>query len=261
MYQRKTSLRTLSLLSASMLMLAACSAGTQEESPESQPQTPATSSPATSPPAESSSATQSATAPESASASDSGSGSGEELGQIHEIHGIHFSTPEGWSVEGDDCDGECTQWDEWEVKNEQRQHVLTLIPATATSPDGDMNLYQRELLAQEALPDPQMPGMDFQPTSLIAEFWESTDQEDGEKDSGFDIALVDDQVLAERGEQPDLNHFKIGEQSPMFWVEDDYLETHGVPDDPSKQQAQQFLQTPQYELVRDILLSVRPAAG
>ena len=109
----------------------------------------------------------------------------------------------------------------------------------------------------------KIPGADtgFHPTSLIAEFWESTDQEDGEKDSGFGIALIDDEELAKRDENPDLNFFRIGEQSPMMWVEEDYLEDHGVPDDPTKQQAQQFLDTEQYALVRDILLSVEPAVG
>lgn len=45
-----------------------------------------------------------------------------------------------------------------------------------------------------------------------------------------------------------------------MWVEDGFLEDFGVHNAPAKAQAQQFLNTAQFDLVRDIMLSVRPAS-
>ena len=258
MNRARTRLGALPMMCAAALMLAACQ-GAEPEPAESQSAAPSGTSPSASASAPTASSPE-ASPTQSTGSPDESSSAAPELSQVHEVHGIRFFTPEQWTATGDDCDGECTEWDEWEIKNAQGKQVLTLIPTTATSPDGDMALYERELLDRKEL---ENPGADtgFHPTSLIAEFWESTDQEDGEKDSGFGIALIDDEELAKRDENPDLNFFRIGEQSPMMWVEEDYLEDHGVPDDPTKQQAQQFLDTEQYALVRDILLSVEPAVG
>ena len=250
-------LGALSLAATCAVLLAACSA----QEPPATSSAPGSESTSGSESAPSSESPSSATPSPSASASATPSATVPELSQSHEIHGISFMTPEGWTAKGDDCEGECAQWDEWEVKDESGKHVLTLIPTTATSPDGDMNLYEREILDREELPDPDMPGSKFHPASLIAEFYEATDQQDGEKDTGFTISLVDDEVLEQRTENPDLNFFKIGEQSPMFWVEEDYMEDFGVGDEPTQEQAQQFVDSEQYALVREILLSVAPAAS
>ncbi|MCS3493041.1 hypothetical protein M2368_002052 [Arthrobacter sp. JUb119] len=258
MNRARTRLGALPMMCAAALMLAACQ-GAQPDSTPSQEPAPSGTSPSAS--ASSPEASSPESSPSSSAESpDAPSTAAPELSQEHEVHSIQFMTPEQWTATGDDCEGECTEWDEWEIKDAQGKHVLTLIPTTATSPDGDVSLYERELLEREELPDPGA-GTGFHPASFIAEFWESTSQEDGEKESGFDIALVDDQVLAQRNENPDLNFFKVGEQSPMMWVEEDYLEDRGVPDDPVKQQAQQFLDTQEYALVREILLSVQPAKG
>ncbi|MGO2779352.1 hypothetical protein [Glutamicibacter arilaitensis] len=257
MNRNRIRLGALSLLSASALLLASCTAGDQP-APSSDGSTQGTA--AASQPADDS--MEPTPAPSSApepTASASANAKPAELSKVQQIHGIEFKTPQGWSAAGEDCEGECTEWDEWEIKDADGKHVLTLIPTTATSPDGDMSLYQRELLERTELPDPGA-GTGFHPTSFIAEFWESTSQEDGEKDSGFDIALADDQMLEQRNENPDLNFFKVGQQSPMMWVEEDYMEDYGVEDDPTQEQAQQFMDSSQYALVRGILLSVKPAS-
>lgn len=237
----KTALSILSLASAGAMLLASCS-GPEENNPSPSEST-ASQTPTIEP-------TQSATPSAPATQSP-------KLSESHDVFGIHFMTPEGWTVKGDDCDGECSKWDEWEISDAKGKHVLTLNPTTATSPDGDPGLYERELLEQTELKSSTEANSKVKPTSLIAEFWESTSQEDGEKDTGFDIALVDMKTLESRTENPDLNYFIVGDQAPMFWVEDDYMEDFGVDDDPTKQQASQFLESEQYALIREIMLSVR----
>lgn len=256
MKQRPHRVRLLCLTAASALLFSACS--TADPAPDSgsseQPQSPqgSASSPAPSTEAETTAAT---TGSPSASAQPSKDISA-ELTVSKEVMGIGFKLPEHWSVAGDDCQGECTEYDNWEVKDRRGEHVLTLIPNTATSPDGDTNLYEREVLVQKPVPQLKTP------TSLLAEFWTGTSQEDGEKETGFSLALIDDQVLADRTEMPDLEYFKIGDsQAPMFWVDDEYMEDQGIGDDPTREGVDKFLASEQYQTVEAILLSVRHAAG
>jgi len=258
MNRTKARIAALSLTSICAVLLASCS--TPESADPSLEQSGAAQETAEGSPTPDSTADSATASADSSSASPSGATLA-ELDSEQEVHGIRFMTPAKWSVKCDDCEGQCTKWDEWQIRDEAGKHVLTLIPTTATSPDGDPNLYQREILDREELADPGVPGFDFNPASLIAEFHESTSQEDGEKDTGFNIALVDDNVLDTRNEQPDLDYFIVGDQAPMMWVEDDYMEAFGVGDDPTREQAQQFLESQQYTLVRGILLSVGPAAG
>lgn len=241
--------RLISLAAASALALSACSTTDPQTDPGENPASQSPQAPA------------SGTAQSSASAQPSSSSqptktTGGELTQTKEIMGIGFKLPEDWSVQGEDCSGECTEYDNWEVKDRSGEHVMTLIPNTATSPDGDMNLYEREVLKQVPVPGLKTP------TSLLAEFWTGTSQEDGEKETGFSLALIDDQVLAERTEMPDLEYFKIGDsQAPMFWVDEEYMEDQGIGDDPTRQGVDKFLASEQYQTVEAIMLSVRHAAG
>ncbi|MGP9782424.1 hypothetical protein ACT3UQ_08200 [Glutamicibacter sp. AOP12-B1-11] len=251
MKQLQLSLRLLSLTALSALALTSCS--TNDPSPEPAPsentQVPDASATA---PAPSPGDSQSPSADES----DNSSRTGEtDLSQTQEIMGIGFQLPAEWYVE-EDCDGECIEYDKWEIKDRSGAHVMTLLPNTATSPDGDMNLYERELLKEVPIPALETP------TSLIAEFWTGTSQDDGEKETGFSLALVDDQVLKERTEQPDLDYFKIGDsQAPMLWVEEEYMEDQGIGDDPTREGVDNFLASDEYRTIESILLTVRHAAG
>ncbi|HJX78984.1 hypothetical protein [Glutamicibacter sp.] len=255
MKQRPHRLRLLCLTAASALLFAGCSTGdpAADSSGKEQSQSPqeSASSPASS---TDGSATAATTQPPASAQPPTDRPA--ELTVNKEVMGIGFKLPEDWSVAGDDCQGECTEYDNWEVKDRRGEHVLTLIPNTATSPDGDPNLYEREVLKQVPVPGLKTP------TSLLAEFWTGTSQEDGEQETGFSLALIDDQVLADRTEMPDLEYFKIGDsQAPMFWVEDEYMEDQGIGDDPTREGVDKFLASEQYQTVEAILLSVRHAAG
>lgn len=224
-------LRPAMLAAGIALTLGACSTPTQApQSPEPTPtQAPSSSAQPTAPPA---------------------------LSQDKEIMGVGFKLPAKWTAAGEDCEAACSEYDRWEIKDESGQTVFNLLPNTATSPDGDMNTYQREVL--KSVPVPQLTT----PTSLIAEFYTATDQEDGEQETGFSIALVDDQVLKDRTEMPDLDYFKLGpNKAPMFWVEADYLEAQGLSDEPTLAQAQEFLRGADYQMLESIMLTVRHAAG
>ncbi len=256
MKQRPHRVRLLCVTAASALLFSACSTAdpAPDPSPNDQSQSPqaSASSPA---PSTDGSVTGATAEPTSASAQPS-KDLPAELTQDKEIMGIGFKLPEHWSVAGDDCQGECTEYDNWEVKDRRGEHVMTLIPNTATSPDGDMNLYEREVLKQVPVPGLKTP------TSVLAEFWTGTSQEDGKKETGFSLALIDDQVLADRTEMPDLEYFKIGDsQAPMFWVDDEYMEDQGIGDDPTREGVDKFLASDEYRTVEAILLSVRHAAG
>ena len=247
MKQRPHRVRLLCVTTASALLFSACSTADPAPDPSHNDQSQS--------PQASASPTGSAAEPPPASGQPS-TDLPAELTVSKEVMGIGFKLPEDWSVAGEDCQGECTEYDNWEVKDRRGEHVLTLIPNTATSPDGDMNLYEREVLKQ--IP---VPGLET-PTSVLAEFWTGTSQEDGTKETGFSLALIDDQVLAERTEMPDLEYFKIGDsQAPMFWVDDEYMEDQGIGDDPTREGVDKFLASEQYQTVEAILLSVRHAAG
>lgn len=133
---------------------------------------------------------------------------------------------------------------------------MSLIPNTATSTDGDPNLYQRELI--KSVP---VPGLE-QPTSIVAEFWNATSQEDGKKKTGFTLALVDDKVMDERTEMPDLNYFKLApNRSPMMWIDEEYMEDEGIGDDPTREGVDKFLASENYQTLESILLTVKRAAS
>ncbi|WP_404287284.1 hypothetical protein [Glutamicibacter arilaitensis] len=249
MKQLQLSLRLMSLAAVSALALTSCSTNDPDPVPSENTQTPDASETT---PAPSASASQSPSTDESDEASRTGE---TDLSQTQEIMGIGFQLPTEWSVE-EDCDGECTEYDRWEIKDRRGEHVMTLLPNTATSPDGDTNLYERELLKEIPI-----PGLET-PTSLIAEFWTGTSQEDGEKETGFSLALVDDQVMNDRTDNPDLDYFKIGEsQAPMLWVDEEYMEDQGIGDDPTREGVDSFLDSEEYKTIENILLTVRHAAG
>ncbi|PRB68181.1 hypothetical protein [Arthrobacter sp. MYb213] len=255
MKQRPYRLRLLCFTAASALLFSGCS--TADPAPDSGGSEPAQSPQASaSSPAPSTDASATASTTEPSASAQPSKDMAAELTVSKEVMGIGFKLPEDWSVAGDDCQGECTEYDNWEVKDRRGEHVLTLIPNTATSPDGDPNLYEREVLKQVPVPGLKTP------TSLLAEFWTGTSQEDGKQETGFSLALIDDQVLADRSEMPDLEYFKIGDsQAPMFWVDDEYMEDQGIGDDPTRAGVDKFLASEQYQTVEAILLSVRQTDG
>ncbi|GAB3620083.1 hypothetical protein GCM10027417_13440 [Glutamicibacter endophyticus] len=223
-----------------VLSLTACTA----PSPTNPPSSPTSESPTSNPPTESS-------APASATP--------EELTQRVEKFGIVLMLPEGWSIEpGEYCEGDCNEneYGQWDIRDANGEHAMYFAANSATSPDGDTNLYQRTILTKQPA-----PNLKYKPTSRFAEYWVSEDQEDGERSAGLDIALVDDEVLAKRGEAPDISYFQLNDrQAPMFGVLHDYVEEIAADgEELSEEQAQKFLSSSDYATLEAILLSLRQA--
>lgn len=169
---------------------------------------------------------------------------------------VTMDIPQTWSVDPEEeCEGECHEYTQWNLKNQAGVTVLSLLPNTATSPDGDMNLYEREVLSSDPV-----PGLTFQPASVVAHHAIGTHQEDGGVTESFSMAIVDDEVLAKRGEQPDLDYFKTSEDAwPMLWVSNEYLEVMGYREDGqmTREQAEEFLNSEDFAYLNSIMKTVR----
>lgn len=242
------------LLISSGLLLTSCSgnSGTvAEETPSEPPEPTAT---ATVSPSEDSAPSSSASHSPSTPTTEPSTESTTEMQTISK-HEVTMDIPATWSVEPEEeCDGECGEYTQWNLKNQEGTTVLILLPNTATSPDGDMNLYEREVLSQDSI-----SGLTFQPTSVVAHHAVGTSQEDSEVSEFFSMAVVDDQVLAERGEAPDLDYFKTSEDAwPMLWVANEYLEATGYGDDQmSREQAEEFVSSEDFSYLNSIMKTVR----
>lgn len=201
------------------------------------------------------------TAAPSASASQTTPTPEVSLKPVYELGDAYLEIPEDWSHDTDACKGDCPEGDHVEIYNADKERVLTLIPNTATSTDGDLNLYQRKVLKRTELPDQEIPGLDYIPTSVNAEYWEAENQENHSKTSGLSIAVVDDEILDNSGEEPELYYFKMNDQNwPMFYVDSSYLEPR-IGKNPSQEAAEKFVATDEFALIERVMLTVRTAGG
>lgn len=183
------------------------------------------------------------------------------LKPVYEVGGAYLEIPEDWSYDTDACKGDCPEGDHVEIYNADKERVLTLIPNTATSTDGDLNLYQRKVLKRTELPDQKIPGLDYIPTSVNTEYWEAENQEDHSKTSGLSIAVVDDEILDNSGEEPELYYFKLNDQNwPMFYVDVSYLDQR-IGKNPSHEAAEEFVASDEFALIERVMLTVRAAEG
>lgn len=215
----------------------------------------------TGPPPASPTETQTASPSESSTASPSDSATASPSETATEMQTISknevtLDIPATWSVEPEEeCEGECSEYTQWNLKNQDGITMLILLPNTATSPDGDMNTYQREVLSSESI-----PGLSFQPASLVAHHAVGTNQESGERSEYFAMSVIDDEHLADRGEEPDLDYFKTSEDAwPMLWVAEDYLEATGYREDDqvTREQAEAFLNSADFDFLSSIMKTVR----
>lgn len=248
MHDRKRHLTLTAMLISAGFLVAGCSGNGSpagEESTAPNATETVTQSPSTSPSSPQESPTTSGSPSESAT----------EMQTISKNE-VTLDIPQSWSVEPEeDCEGECGEYTQWNLKNQDGVTVLMLLPNTATSPDGDMNLYEREVLSSD-----EVPGLTFQPASVVAHHAIGTSQEDGSVTESFSMAVVDDQVIADRGEQPDLDYFKTSEDAwPMLWVSTDYFEATGYRDDDqmTREQAEEFVNSEDFTYLNSIMKTVR----
>ena len=167
---------------------------------------------------------------------------------------VTLDIPATWSME-EVCEQECSEYSQWDLKNADGTTVLILLPNTATSPDGDMNSYEREVLSSESI-----PGLTFQPASVVAHHAVGTNQENGEQTEYFSMSVIDDEHLADRGSEPDLDYFKTSDDAwPMLWVAEEYLEATGYREDDqvTREQAEAFVNSEDFEFLSSIMKTVR----
>ena len=248
MYHPKRALGSSAIILGTAFLVTACSGtGTGPEQTNTPPITTATIT-------ETPSATETGQEPTS-SASATQTEPSTEMQTVSK-HEVTLEIPATWTVEPEEeCTAECNEYTQWNFKNQDGVTVLMLLPNTATSPDGDMNLYEREVLSSDSV-----PGLTFQPASVVAHHAVGTSQEDGEVTEFFSMAVVDDQVMADRGEEPDLDYFKTSEDAwPMLWVANDYFEAMGYREDGgmTREQAEEFLNSQDFTYLNSIMKTVR----
>ncbi|GAA1407241.1 hypothetical protein AUR04nite_03810 [Glutamicibacter uratoxydans] len=174
---------------------------------------------------------------------------------------VYLEIPKDWSFDTPSCKTDCSEWDQIEFYDGEKNHVLTLLPNTATSTDGDMNLYDRKVLMRTEQPDLKVPGLDYIPRSVIAEYWRAENQETSKKATGLSIAMVDDEILEKSGKEPALYYFKMNDENwPMFFVDSSYLYKR-IGSNPREQAAADFVASDEYALIEKIMLTVRTAGG
>lgn len=86
-------------------------------------------------------------------------------------------------------------------------------------------------------------------------------ESDGDTEEKFLVMLINDEMIAERGQQPALSYFSP--KKDLYSVMEstgDLPELLGIDEDHvTVDQARQIVQSPEYQTVRQIMLSLRPA--
>lgn len=262
MNPRKTPALYLGGAAAAMFLLAACNTTPADPGP-SPTSAPATASPTTSAPPSSASPSSEPTQTQTQT-SPTPQPSETQTSQWQEFstQGLSFKHPKDWTVVPDDCehcdpneDPMDNPFTEWKVKNEKGRTLIEFKANSAEDTDGDMDTYQRTKIEQEAL-----PAKLSKPASLYAEHYVSTES-DGDTEEKFLVMLINDEMIAERGQQPALSYFSP--KKDLYSVMEstgDLPELLGFDEDHvTVDQARQIVQSPEYQTVRQIMLSLRPA--
>ncbi|GAA1407237.1 hypothetical protein AUR04nite_03820 [Glutamicibacter uratoxydans] len=252
----KTSCRTLNIfvITASLALLSAgCSAVEDEEVPKPS----ASGTTATQTPATSSSPSSQSPGPSTPAATPAHNVDTSDWKQFA-FQNLSFKYPKTWVISAEDCKNcspeTANPYTQWNVITDHGFIVATFNANDASDTDGDMDSYQRTVLERI-----EHDGKFATDTVFMAERFVSTAPGDGVKTHDSFVMFVGDaQRVEDRGSQPAVSVFHpTKDQYAMFESTTQLPEAVGIdPDDVDEQAAQLILESPEYQQVKAMMLSL-----